>query len=156
MINEEIDLEKFKPQNAIFGWGIDVDPNRRPGVPMEPIPSPDPDAHWFEPERQPESVEILKRVELNSSTPVFGTAQPPRGLSGVLRREAYSIAEHKASRWLLLLLADRVDVLENRIKQARKRPVLFATILAGTLLGYQAASERMKKPTPEMPNRQAA
>jgi hypothetical protein len=46
-------------------------------------------------------------------TPVFGTAQPPRGPSGVLRRAAYRIPEHRALHWLLLVVADRVDVAQH-------------------------------------------
>jgi hypothetical protein len=48
-------------------------------------------------------------------TPVFSSAVPPRGLSGVMRRRAYAIPEHKARRWMTLLLADRVDVWEGRL-----------------------------------------
>ena len=36
---------------------------------------------------------ILIGVEIDHLTPVFGTAQPPRGLSGVLRRAAYGIPD---------------------------------------------------------------
>ena len=46
-------------------------------------------------------------------TPVYSTALPPRGLSGLLRRKAYTIPDHKPQRWMLLLAADRVDVLEH-------------------------------------------
>jgi hypothetical protein len=46
-------------------------------------------------------------------TPVYSTALPPRGLSGVLRRAAYKIPDYKPRRWMLLLAADRVDVLEH-------------------------------------------
>jgi hypothetical protein len=45
---------------------------------------------------------------------VFGTAQPARGVSGAIRRVAYRLPEHRAGRWALLLLADRVDVVEHR------------------------------------------
>jgi hypothetical protein len=45
---------------------------------------------------------------------VFGAAVPARGLSGVLRRAAYRVPEHRSARWTLLLAADRVDVLEGR------------------------------------------
>ena len=48
-----------------------------------------------------------------SLTPVHSTAIPPRGLSGLLRRVAYGIPEYRARRWALLMLADRVDVIEH-------------------------------------------
>ncbi len=101
----------------IPGWGVDGDPRRRPGVPMELEPEPRPGVHWDEPERQraPE-IPILKRAELDELTPVFGTAIPPRGLSGLLRRVAYGIPEHLVRHFMLLLLADRVDVVESRLR----------------------------------------
>ena len=46
-------------------------------------------------------------------TPVFGTSCPPRGLSGVLRDVGYKFSEGRLSRWLTLLFADRVDVVEG-------------------------------------------
>lgn len=54
-----------------------------------------------------------KREDLAQLTPVFGTAEPPSGLSGVLRRLAYRIPDHRASHWAALLIADRIDVLEH-------------------------------------------
>jgi hypothetical protein len=41
--------------------------------------------------------------------PVFGTAVPPRGLSGAIRLLAYRLPDHYPSHWLLLMLGDRVD-----------------------------------------------
>ena len=100
----------------IPGWGVDGDPKRRPGVPMELEPEPRPGVHWKKPQRQhPPDVPILKRTELDELTPVFGTAIPPRGLSGVLRKVAYEIPEHLVRHVMLLLLADRVDVVESRL-----------------------------------------
>ena len=102
----------------IFGAGIDRDPARRPGVPMETEPKPAGHAHWQTPQRQEPTAEVLKRANLEQLTPVFGTAQPPKGLSGTMRRMAYRIPEHKLPHWLLLLMADRVDVLEHRLGRA--------------------------------------
>jgi hypothetical protein len=47
-------------------------------------------------------------------TPVYSTAIPVRGLSGLLRRAAYKVPDYKARRWLLLIVADRIDALEHR------------------------------------------
>lgn len=55
--------------------------------------------------------------------PVAGSAQPPHGLSGSLRRAAYTIPEHRARHWALLLLADRVNVIEGRVGDALARPL---------------------------------
>jgi ferritin-like metal-binding protein YciE len=94
--------------------GYDQAPENRPGVPMEAEPRRDPGAHGETPPRQQSGEEHLRRAGLDEMTPVYGTAQPPGGASGILRRLAYRIPEHEARRWLLLLLADRVDVLEHR------------------------------------------
>lgn len=101
----------------IEGWGVDSDPSVRPGVPMELRPEVRGGAHWEKPERQPPpSVRVLKRTELSELTPVFSQAFPPRGLSGLLRRWAYARKETTTRHWLLLLVADRVDVLEHRLR----------------------------------------
>jgi hypothetical protein len=100
----------------IPGWGVDGDPETRPGVPMLLKPQPRGGAHWKQPERQPPpDFPVLKRAELDELTPAFGTAAPPRGLSGVLRRVAYAIPENRTRHVMLLLVADRVDVLESRL-----------------------------------------
>ena len=49
-------------------------------------------------------------------TPVFGTAQPLRGISGAIRRYAYGFSEGQTAHWLLLMAGDRVDVLEGRVE----------------------------------------
>ncbi|MCY1083261.1 hypothetical protein [Archangium lansingense] len=100
----------------IPGWGVDGDPRNRPGVPMLLKPEPRGGAHWERPERQPPpDFPVLKRAELDELTPAFGTAVPPKGLSGVLRSVAYSIPENRVQHVMLLLMADRVDVLESRL-----------------------------------------
>lgn len=95
--------------HQVSSRGIDTR-ERRPGVPMET--SPRPLAH--PPVRQ--ATDRPSVVDRNKAlTPVYGTAVPPRALSGLLRRLAYRIPEYKARRWMLLMLADRVDVLEHTI-----------------------------------------
>ncbi len=117
----------------IPGWGVDGDPKKRPGVPMLLKPRVREGAHWEEPERQPPpDFPVLKRTELDELTPTFGTAAPPRGLSGMLRRMAYGIPEHKVRHVMMLLLADRVDVVES---QLRTRPVRTLSTLLGVVGG---------------------
>ena len=53
------------------------------------------------------------RERVQQLPPARGTAQPMRGLSGVVRRAAYRIPEHEARHWALLLFADRVDAVEH-------------------------------------------
>lgn len=106
-------------------------PADRPGVPMEAEPSAAPGAHWTEPARQPGADQAPHRVELEHATPVFGTAQPLHGLSGALRSRAYAIPEHFARHWLLLLVADRVDVVEDRLGSAMAAPLERAGMAEG-------------------------
>jgi hypothetical protein len=77
-------------------------------------------------------------------TPVFGTSVPPRGLSGLLRRQAYAIPDHHPLHWQTLLLADRVDVWEHRLADgAREHPFLTAMgIAAGLFLAGRALIPR--------------
>jgi hypothetical protein len=75
-------------------------------------------AHWDFPERQQPRGFREKSTEHKFLTPVFGTAQPLGGLSGVIRRYAYNFSEARMAHWLLLIAGDRVDVLESRITAA--------------------------------------
>lgn len=131
------------PNNAVRkidrvkGWGADLDFAKRPGVPMEPRPEPAAGVHWQSIARQRETVEVLRRVGLKETTPVFGTGQPPHGLSGWLRRKAYAIPDHKAAHWMLLLFSDRVDAIESAIGERKIAPtavVTSATLISGAFL----------------------
>jgi hypothetical protein len=93
--------------------GIDTK-DRRPGVPMELPPEPIGSIALVL-DRQPSALCPVKRMELEVATPVYGTAQPPQGLSGAIRRAAYAVPEHRPSHWLMLMLADRVDVIEHDV-----------------------------------------
>jgi hypothetical protein len=66
-----------------------------------------------DPPQQQEKVEILVSSERPGITQVFGTVQPPSGLSGMIRRLAFKASENDLRHWLLLLLADRVNVVEG-------------------------------------------
>ena len=76
-----------------------------------------------------------------SGWPAFGAALPARGLSGVVRRAAYRIPERRPARWVLLLAADRIDVLETRA--ARGWWVLPAA--AALALSYVVASRLVRR-----------
>lgn len=97
----------------IQGWGADLDRKDRPGVPMERTPPRFIDPQPGQPEQQAETVEVLVSPERPGITPVFGTAQPPSGLSGMIRRAAFKTTENDIRHWLLLLLADRVNMVEG-------------------------------------------
>jgi len=107
----------------INGWGADLDRKDRPGVPMERTPP------RFIPEpvgrlpQQEQNVEVLVSTERPGITPIFGTAQPPSGLSGVMRRAAFRWSENDMRHWLLLLGADRVNVVEGVVEDLAKGKV---------------------------------
>jgi hypothetical protein len=105
-------------RHTIHGWGVDLDPKDRPAVPKERFDPAATGAHWDFPERQPERWPREKSPEHKFLTPVFGTACPPKGLSGVIRRYAYRYSEGRLTHWMLLILGDRVDVLESRVTGA--------------------------------------
>ncbi len=118
---------------------VDAAPERRPGVPMENDPPHKmPTAHWDKPEQQPLTVPILMHGGRKELPPVFGTAVPPRLLSGALRKFAYAYPDHWARHWLTMLLADRVDIWEHRL-QRFGGPALVAVAAAGGLLAARRA-----------------
>ncbi|BBY48102.1 hypothetical protein MARA_15700 [Mycolicibacterium arabiense] len=98
----------------IPGWGADLNEKDRPSVPK--LQFLDTGAHWDFPERQPEKWPRERSVEHRFLTPVFGTAQPPSGLSGVMRKFAYKFSEGRAAHWMILLYADRVDAAEHHLR----------------------------------------
>ena len=94
----------------------DVDLTARPGVPMEHAPEPFPTA----PERvvvQRPRVEVLQIPGRKKPAWAVSNAQPPRGLSGRLRRRAFRIPEHHPEHWALLFAADRLEVRLRRAKR---------------------------------------
>jgi hypothetical protein len=100
----------------IPGWGVDRDPRDRPSVPREVFDPAASGAHWDLPEQQPELWPRERSIEHARLTPVFGTAQPPRGVSGALRKLAYRRwSEGRAAHWLVLIAADRVDAVESHL-----------------------------------------
>lgn len=101
----------------IPGWGADADPADRPAVPKERYAPEASGAHWDFPERQAERWTRERSIEHGMLTPVFGTACPPKGLSGVVRRFSYArYSEARAAHWLLLIAADRVDAVESHVR----------------------------------------
>src|SRR3954453_4958143 len=101
----------------IPGWGADLDPADRPPHPKLHYAPDTTGAHWDFPERQPQKWPRERSIEHAGVTPVFGTACPPKGLSGVIRRYAYDrFSEGRAAHWLLLLASDRVDAWEHHVR----------------------------------------
>lgn len=120
----------------------DADPSSRPGVPFyKPAGT---SAEIVRPplDQQQSDARVLVGVDVGKLPPVFGTCQPPRGLSGLMRRAAYKIPEHKASRWMTLLMADRVDVWESRL---RRHPIVSALALAAVIGAVRVRRPRRSK-----------
>lgn len=115
----------------------------RPGVPMESRPAHERSPSGGPEERQPERKPHLRSPD-RELTPTFGTGPAPRGASGALRKAAYNMPEHQARRWMLLMAADRVDVVERRLpelmtgrswdqlaRQVRANPVGMLSLAVG-------------------------
>jgi hypothetical protein len=105
---------------TIAGWGSDLDPARRPGVPRDKAPELGPESLYPPIEPQSPSFRIHKSTEHAKLTPVFGTSCPPRGLSGALRSIGYRFSEGRLARWLTLMAADRIDVVEGLVQDLAK------------------------------------
>lgn len=102
-------------ESTIVGWGVDLDPRNRPAVPKENFNPGGTGAHWDFPERQIPRYPRERSTEHKFLTPVFGTVCPPKGLSGIIRRFAYKLSEGRLAHWNLLVLADRIDVIESQL-----------------------------------------
>jgi hypothetical protein len=100
----------------IPGWGADLDPAVRPAVPKERTPPRLDAPAWDAPPPQAQHVEVLRSTERPGITPIFGSTVPPSGVSGLLRRGAYRFSENDIRRWLTLLVADRVNVVEGLVE----------------------------------------
>jgi hypothetical protein len=113
----------------IPGYGADADPTKRPGYPRELRPQLRGDAKG-PPERMHSDVKVFKHGQpARKMPPVFGTAQPPKGLSGALRAFAYKYPDHWTRHWMVLLMADRVDVMEHKLRRGLPALAAIATVL---------------------------
>jgi hypothetical protein len=101
----------------IPGWGADLDPADRPSHPKLQYAPESTGAHWRFPDRQPGAEGRERSIEHAFVTPVFGTAQPLNGPSGLIRRLAYRrFSEARLAHWLLLIAGDRVDAWGSHLR----------------------------------------
>jgi hypothetical protein len=105
--------QRRKPPAGIEGWGADLDPQVRPAYPKERTPPRFIHRHWDELEHQQPSVKVFHSTERPGLTPVYGTMQPPSGVSGMIRGAAFRYSENDLRHWLMLLFADRVNMVEG-------------------------------------------
>ncbi len=107
--------DKWGNQRAnIPGWGIDANPKNDPTFPMRQRFDEDRAGFtWQRPTQQPGYEKALHSNERPDVTRVFGTSAPASGLSGAVRRCAFKYSEGRFAHWALLLLADRINVVEG-------------------------------------------
>jgi len=98
----------------IPGWGADLDPRDRPSWPREW--SVETQAPWAVADHQQPVGYRERSVEHGAMPAVFGTTAPLHGVSGRIRRRAYDrYSEARATHWLLLIMADRVEAAGSRL-----------------------------------------
>lgn len=105
-------------RNQIVGWGVDAARENRPGSPMELEPPRKMGQPPYDvPEEQAGAGPHRPSVKAKTRplTPVYGTVVPGRALSGVLRKLAYRLPESRRRRWMMLMISDRIDVLEHTV-----------------------------------------
>lgn len=125
-------------RSHIKGWGVDLDRSNRPAVPKERTPPRLEGLHWEQPEQQPQRVEVLVSRERPGITPVFGTSVPPSGMSGRMRRRAFQYTENDLRHWLVLMSADRMNVIEGRVDDLRRMPAGNQLATAAVIGGVAA------------------
>lgn len=106
-------MENQNQLSHIEGWGADLDHANRPAYPMERTPPRYTQPTWDAIPQQAQRIEKLQSNERPEITPVFGTSVPPSGLSGWLRRGAFKFTENDVRHWMILLFADRVNMVEG-------------------------------------------
>jgi hypothetical protein len=118
-----------KEYSHIKGWGVDIDPKNDPTYPIKHRTDEEQQGYsWERPPQQPVNIEVLHSNERPNVSAVFGTAAPPKGLSGMIRRYAFKHGEGSFAHWIPLILADRVDEVEGIIDDFRNGhvPNIFA------------------------------
>ncbi|MDR5733353.1 hypothetical protein QCE47_13515 [Caballeronia sp. LZ025] len=119
----DYDLNRHSPPREdlqrIPGWGSDLDHKNRPAIPMERTPPRFIHVPHGQPVQQAQTVEVFYSPERPGITPLFGTAQPPKWLSGAIRRVAYKLPENDLRHWLMLIAADRVNAVEGIVDDLR-------------------------------------
>jgi hypothetical protein len=102
------------------GWGVDADTSNNPTYPMRHIEDQTRGLTWDRPAQQSPTVEVLRSIEHNRLPAVVGTSTPPSGVSGAIRRYAFRRSESDWWHWLLLMGADRINVVEGIVEDLGK------------------------------------
>src|SRR6478672_6368392 len=105
----------FDP-SLVTGWGVDADPNNDPTYPMKRHTGMEHDGYsWDRPPQQEAEVEVLHSSERPNLAATFGETIPPAGVSGMIRRAAFTFSENSYGHWLPLMLAVRVQMVEGMV-----------------------------------------
>ena len=163
--------ETGRDYSRIKGWGVDADPKNDPTYPMKLRNNREHEGYsWKRPSQQPINIEVLHSNERPNVTAVFGTSAPPSGLSGMIRRVAFTYSESSYGHWLPLMLADRVNAVEGVLgdlsqgrvpdifeesgwklewqynRKSVVRQVLVAAVVASVALAYLRGGRRALLP----------
>ena len=109
--------------SSIPGWGVDADPENDPTYPYRERDKDDHSGEWVRPPVQQSDVEILQSIEHKQRPAVFGTSSPPSGVSGMLRRGAFKYSESHWAHWLMLMGADRVNMVEGIVQDLARAKI---------------------------------
>jgi hypothetical protein len=102
---------------SVVGWGVDADTRNDPTYPYRDRAADEGlTKNWERPPLQTSPVEILQSIEHIRKPAVFGTSTPPSGISGMIRRLAFRWSESNWLHWLLLMGADRINVVEGVVE----------------------------------------
>jgi len=123
---------------SVVGWGVDADPENDPtysyrdrsrdqGLTKD----------WERPPQQQSDVEILQSIEHIRTPAVFGTSTPPHAVSGMLRRVAFRWSESNWLHWLLLMGADRINVVEGVVEDLGRGKIPNIPAEMGTRAEWQ-------------------
>ena len=102
--------------STIVGWGVDANPQNDPTYPYRDRSGDDHKGEWTRPAQQQPEIELLQSVEHKQLPAVFGTGSPPKWISGMMRRAAFRWSESHWAHWLLLMGADRVNMVEGLVE----------------------------------------
>jgi hypothetical protein len=112
-MNAPATIKTSRDPATIPGWGVDANPKNDPTYPYRDRLNDDHSGQWPRPAVQHSDVEILESIEYVRRPAVFGTSTPPSGLSGMIRRAAFTYSESHWLHWLMLMGADRINVVEG-------------------------------------------
>jgi hypothetical protein len=102
---------------SVVGWGVDANTENDPTYPYRDRAADEGlTKDWQRPPLQTSDVEILQSIEHIRTPAVFGTSTPPSGVSGMIRRAAFRWSESNWIHWLMLMGADRINVVEGVVE----------------------------------------